>query len=235
MGNLSIIRGNIFRSKCQTIVNTVNCVGIMGAGIALECRLRYPKMYLKYVKLCEDDALTVGKLWLYKTSDRWILNFPTKIHWKNPSKEEYLHAGLARFVDTYVGKGISSIAFPLLGAQHGGLTASRSEEIMASYLCRCEIPIEIYHYDSSAEDDLYDAFRLNLLGLSEGDIKARTGLKLSQVRSMVNALHNPSINQLGQLAMVKGIGVATLERLFAFAADAAANSTGSAIQPSLEL
>lgn len=56
MSNIRIITGNIFTSKCQTVVNTVNCVGVMGAGIALECRLRYPDMFSQYEKLCESGA-----------------------------------------------------------------------------------------------------------------------------------------------------------------------------------
>ena len=55
--SIKIIEGNIFTSKCQVIVNTVNCVGVMGAGIALECRLRYPNMYNKYVQLCADKEI----------------------------------------------------------------------------------------------------------------------------------------------------------------------------------
>ncbi len=92
--SIKIISGNIFTSQCQVIVNTVNCVGVMGAGIALECRLRYPEMYDKYIQYCLESKINIGNLWIYKTESRWILNFPTKKHWKNPSKIEYLHAGL---------------------------------------------------------------------------------------------------------------------------------------------
>ena len=77
--SLRVIDGNIFTSKCQTIVNTVNCVGVMGAGIALECRLRWPDMHTVYQDLCRQRQITIGKLWLYKSTDRWILNFPTKL------------------------------------------------------------------------------------------------------------------------------------------------------------
>lgn len=73
-----IITGNIFTTNCQTIVNTINCVGVMGAGIALECRLRYPDMHEKYIKLCMDNHIDIGLLWIYKSSDKWVLNFPTK-------------------------------------------------------------------------------------------------------------------------------------------------------------
>ena len=92
MSNITYIKGNIFQSDKQTIVNTVNCVGVMGKGVALGFRLRYPEMYEKYKVFCQNKQLTVGKLWLYKPDNdsQWVLNFPTKIHWKYPSKMEYL-------------------------------------------------------------------------------------------------------------------------------------------------
>ena len=75
---IDIIEGNIFTTKCQVIVNTVNCVGVMGAGLALECRLRYPDMYSLYVDLCNVNKIDIGMLWLYSSTEPWILNFPTK-------------------------------------------------------------------------------------------------------------------------------------------------------------
>lgn len=235
MNNLIVTKGNIFGSKCQTIVNTVNCVGVMGTGIALEYRLRYPDMNAKYVQICEARLLGIGSLWLYRGADRWILNFPTKKHWKNPSKEEYLHAGLKKFLETYEEKGIASIAFPLLGAQHGGIDAIRSEEIMTSYLSKCRIPVEIYHYDPGARDDLYMNLKVNLLRMTAEEIKAKTGLRSDCVKAVVDALHNPSITQVGQLATIKGVGLTTLERLFCFASNSDWQSPNTTYQPWLEL
>ena len=143
--SLDIIKGNLFTSNCQTLVNTVNCVGVMGAGIALEFRLRYPQMYERYVEICNSNLLDIGKLWLYKSEHRWVLNFPTKKHWKRASKIEFLQLGLQKFVDTYEKKGITSIAFPLLGSLNGGIYENESLEIMTKYLYKCDdIKIEIY-------------------------------------------------------------------------------------------
>ena len=71
---------------------TVNCVGVMGKGIALVFKLRYPEMFDKYKVFCQSKMIGIGKLWLYKSeeSTQWVLNFPTKFHWKYPSKIEYL-------------------------------------------------------------------------------------------------------------------------------------------------
>lgn len=216
MNNLTIIKGNIFTSKCQTMVNTVNCVGVMGAGIALECRLRYPKMYSQYAKFCEEGLIEVGKLWLFKSQNKWILNFPTKKHWKYPTREEYLHRGLQKFIDTYLDKGILSIAFPLLGASNGGLDQSRSLEIMRSYLIKCDIPVEIYIYDPDSQDDLYEKFRERFIAMDVQSLRDLTGLRSDAIQRIREAVSSPAIHQLNQLANVKGIGDKTLEKAFAF-------------------
>lgn len=141
---ITIVTGNLFESNTQTIVNTVNCVGAMGKGIALEYKNRYPDMYVKYCELCQKKLLNIGQLWLYKAEDRWVLNFPTKLDWRNPSKIEYLELGLKKFISEYKNKGITSISFPLLGASNGGIEPDVSLEIMCKYLKECEIPIVIY-------------------------------------------------------------------------------------------
>lgn len=96
MNNIKIVRGNIFNTKAQTVVNTVNCVGVMGKGIALVYKLRYPQMFDIYHDYCKRHLISIGKLWLYKGdgTDPWVLNFPTKFHWKYPSKIEYIEQGL---------------------------------------------------------------------------------------------------------------------------------------------
>ena len=141
---IEITTGDVFQSNTQTIVNTVNCVGVMGKGIALEYKKRYPAMFARYQELCDLKLIKVGTLWLYKTDDKWILNFPTKDHWRNPSKIEYLELGLTKFVNNYKDKGITSISFPLLGASNGGLDPQVSLEIMYRYLKNCDIPVIIF-------------------------------------------------------------------------------------------
>ena len=141
---ITILQGDLFKSETQTIVNTINCVGAMGKGIALEYKKRYPDMYLAYRDLCFNKQISIGKLWIYKTEDKWILNFPTKDHWRNPSEISYLEKGLTKFIETYKQKCILSIAFPILGAGNGGINQDVSLEIMIKYLSQCDIPIYIY-------------------------------------------------------------------------------------------
>ena len=234
MSELRIISGNIFTTKCQTIVNTVNCFGVMGAGIALECRLRYPAMYQQYAGLCEEKKIDIGTLWIYKASDRWILNFPTKQHWKYPTKEEYLHAGLRKFMETYEARGVESIAFPVLGAQNGGLEAARSVEIMESYLRDCPIRVEIYQYDPMAKDDLFDKFKERMLTLGLEDLKSATGLRSDYIERIRDVLQNPKMRQLNQLAKANGIGDKTLEKAFAFVRNEA-SGTANLYQRGLDL
>ena len=225
--SVNIITGNIFTSKCQTIVNTINCVGVMGAGIALECRLRYPDMYSKYVHLCSDKKIDTGLLWLYRSPDKWILNFPTKKHWKYPSKKEYLHAGLEKFLNTYQDKGVDSIAFPLLGADKGGIPQEDSLKIMTSYLDKASIHIEIYKYDATAKDDLYDRTKEWLQSQDVERISELTKLRKDYVLRVVDAVQSSDIVQLNQLASVKGIGIKTLERVFGIARDSLLNTKSS--------
>ena len=212
-----VIDGNIFTTKAQTLVNTVNCVGVMGAGIALECRLRYPDMFSKYAFLCHKGEIQVGSLWIYKAPDRWILNFPTKFHWKEPSLEEYLHAGLKKFMSVYEEKKIESIAFPLLGAQNGGIEPSQSQSILQSYLCKCKIPVEIYRYDPLASDDLFNDFRAAFLNFDSREIMKQTGLRSHTISKIHAALKRSDIRQLNALASFEGIGIKTLEKAFVFA------------------
>jgi O-acetyl-ADP-ribose deacetylase (regulator of RNase III) len=211
---VNIIKGNIFTSRCKTVVNTVNTVGVMGAGIALECRLRYPRMYEKYVELCKAGRFDIGTLWLFRSHDRWILNFPTKRNWKYPSKIEYLHAGLEKFVTTYEKKGIDSIAFPLLGADRGGIDQQISLEVMQSYLDKLPIDIEIYLYDRFAPDDLYETTKAWFKSKSTEELMQLTGMRRDYIEKVSLAMERTEIVQLNQLASVKGIGVKTLEKLF---------------------
>jgi O-acetyl-ADP-ribose deacetylase (regulator of RNase III) len=210
--SLQIIKGNIFNSRCQTIVNTINCVGVMGAGIALEFRLRYPEMYQRYVKICQQNLIQVGKLWIYKTNDKWILNFPTKKHWKYPSKIKYLELGLKKFIDTYEDKKITSVAFPLLGANNGKINPDTSLKIMEKFLSKCTIPIEIYIYSPQESDNLYENFKIVFNSMSAEQIANLIKLNKKYVIKIKEAINNPDINNFSSLASVKGLGLNSLEK-----------------------
>jgi O-acetyl-ADP-ribose deacetylase (regulator of RNase III) len=141
---LTYVRTSIFDSPAQTLVNTVNVVGVMGKGIALQFKERYPDMFKEYKKLCDTGQLAVGKLHLWRAADHWILNFPTKTTWRNPSKLAYIEAGLETFVSSYKRMGISSISFPPLGCGNGNLSWAAVRPMMEAHLRSLEIPVYVH-------------------------------------------------------------------------------------------
>jgi len=144
---------SLFESPAQILVNTVNTVGVMGKGIAKEFKRIYPEMFKEYQELCERSAFDIGGLWLYKTSHKWVLNFPTKKHWRSPSKPEYIKAGLKKFVQIYQEAKITSISFPQIGCGNGELDwKSQVKPLMKEYLDG--LPIEILIHTASARSPM---------------------------------------------------------------------------------
>jgi O-acetyl-ADP-ribose deacetylase (regulator of RNase III) len=189
----------------------------MGAGIALECKYRYPEMFERYKEMCDKKLLDIGKLYLYQSSTKWILNFPTKNHWKYPTKPIYLEKGLLKFKETYQQKKIKSIAFPLLGAQNGGLSKDESLEMLQKHLKVVDIPIEIYIYKENASDDLYNIFKTAFLSNNLENLKRLTDLKSNQIKKIVAILENEDLKNMGQLSSFKGIGETTISKCFNYA------------------
>lgn len=219
------IHGNIFNSKCQTIVNTVNCVGVMGKGIAQVYKLRYPSMFIEYKEHCKMNLIKPGSLWLFskQINAPWILNFPTKFHWKYPSKIEWIEDGLKKFVETYKQKRITSIAFPLLGTHNGGLDTIIVKELMEKYLGKCSIDIEIYEYDPNSHDDLFETFKVNWLSMDIDSVKVETGIQPQYARKIFDIINSEEVKSMITLANYKGIGEKTLEKAFNFALNSTPN------------
>lgn len=209
------LKGNIFTTKSQTIVNTINCVGVMGAGIALEFRLREPLMYRRYVELCKNKQINPGVLWIFRSSERVVLNFPTKKDWKRPSKLEYLEMGLKKFVQNYRNKNITSIAFPVLGADKGGIDVCTSKRIMHDYLSDlADLDVEIYEYDPHSPDELYGNLLQIFMSRSLIDIAEEIGVPVHRLEVISEVVKSGSICQLGQLRQISGVGLSTLEKIF---------------------
>lgn len=144
---ITYLTTNLFDSPAQTLVNTVNTVGVMGKGIALLFKQRYPEMYHQYRKLCQAGELEVGKLFIYRAADKIIVNFPTKKHWRSPSRLEYVEAGLKEFVRHYPEYEISSLSFPQLGCGQGGLNWEQEvQPVMEGYLKDLPTPVYIHLY-----------------------------------------------------------------------------------------
>lgn len=142
---ITYVNGNLFEAPAKVLVNAVNTVGAMGKGIALEFKRIYPHMFSQYRQFCQNGQLTVGKLYLYRTDHKWVLNFPTKKHWRDPSRLEYLEAGLKKFRDRYRNVGITSIGFPALGCGNGELDyETQVSPLMEEYLG--DLPISVFIY-----------------------------------------------------------------------------------------
>lgn len=146
---IKYITGDLLKSGAVALVNTVNTVGVMGKGIALQFKKQYPHNYKEYVKVCKSEDLNIGDLLVVEENTllygkQYIINFPTKKHWRNPSKYEYIEAGLKSLVKIIEDKEIKSIAIPPLGAGNGGLDWNQVKEILERHLNTVDCEILLY-------------------------------------------------------------------------------------------
>lgn len=126
-------KGNILEAKAEALVNTVNCVGIMGRGVALQFRKTFPENYKFYKKVCERNELYPGKMLVFETGalvPRFIINFPTKRHWKAKSRVDDIQNGLNALIQEVRERKIKSIAIPPLGCGLGGLNWSEIKPLI---------------------------------------------------------------------------------------------------------
>lgn len=141
---MKVLIGDILKSKQPFIVNTVNCVGVMGKGIALDFKNKYPDMFADYVNRCNDGLVKPGEPYIYKDKEVSIINFPTKNHWRSNSSLSYIRSGLTWIKDNYDSLGITGIAIPPLGCGNGGLIWSTVGPIIYNALKDLPIDIELY-------------------------------------------------------------------------------------------
>lgn len=143
------VTGNLLTATDEALVNTVNTVGVMGKGIALQFKETYPNNFHIYKQACKEGTLVPGKLLITKeatldTAPKIIINFPTKKDWKHPSKYEYIEAGLKELVKVIDEHQIKSIAIPPLGCGNGGLDWTEVKTLMEKYLGQLDVDIHIY-------------------------------------------------------------------------------------------
>lgn len=215
-----IFKSTIFDSTCMTIVNTVNCEGVMGKGLALEYKLRYPDMFEHYKQVCQRKELKPGRLLLYTGSSPWILNFPTKDRWKFPSKYEYIESGLEKFAATYEDKDISSIAFPMLGTNAGGLDEHTVLSMMLKYLGPLKnITVEIYHYDKDSKDSMFDQLYQKIYRMSVADVKQFVGLRTQEGNILLDAVNGGIVTTMLDIQKLDGFGEKSIKKLYDFLAN----------------
>lgn len=147
--------GDIFRSKAQTWVNTVNTVGVMGKGIALGFKRRFPDMYEDYVERCRRGEVRLGRPYLFKRATLpWIMNFPTKEHWRSPARLDAIVEGLRHLKANYREWGIKSLAVPPLGSGEGQLEWRIVGPTLYRHLKELDIPLELYAPFGTPHDEL---------------------------------------------------------------------------------
>lgn len=116
-----IENGDIFNSDCEYLINPVNTVGVMGKGLALQFKEKFPENFNKYKKYCNSKDFTVGKLLIITENDKKIINFPTKIHWKDKAKLKFIEDGLEKLKIAIEKRNIKSVAMPKIGCGLGEL------------------------------------------------------------------------------------------------------------------
>lgn len=144
--------GDMFEAQVDALVNTVNCVGVMGKGIALEFKRRWPENFAAYKALCEAGTLTPGNMFVFEIPNtlhidgpKYIVNFPTKKHWRSKSKIEYIETGLDALVGAIERHGITSLALPPLGCGNGGLAWNDVRSLIQSKLANIDgIDIDLF-------------------------------------------------------------------------------------------
>jgi len=146
---IKYITGNILESNAQALVNTVNTVGIMGKGIALQFKKAYPNNFKAYVEACKREEISVGTLLVThdnntSSGEKIIINFPTKKDWRKPSEYSYIEEGLSDLINIIKINQIKSIAIPPLGAGNGGLEWERVKKLIEQKLSHLDIEIFVY-------------------------------------------------------------------------------------------
>lgn len=135
---IKFTQGNLLAAEAEALVNTVNTVGVMGKGIALMFKEAFPSVYQEYAEACEADEVHIGKMHVVDRgalfNPRYVINFPTKKHWRHPSKLEWIAEGLRDLRNVIIEKNIRSIALPPLGAGNGKLEWNTVRPLIESTL-----------------------------------------------------------------------------------------------------
>lgn len=156
---VKVLIGDIFRSNSQTLVNTVNTVGVMGKGIALGFRKHFPEMYEDFVRRCQRGEVRLGQPYLYRRAiPPNIINFPTKDHWRSVSRLSDIVKGL-NYLEAHIREwGITSLAVPPLGCGEGQLEWRVVGKTLYRHLSRLGIPVELYAPFGTPHEELQPEF-----------------------------------------------------------------------------
>ena len=141
--------GNLLDANVEALVNTVNCEGYIGKGLAYQFKLSYPENNKDYIKACKNGNLKIGKVYYFKENDKILINFPKKDKWRQKSKIEYIEQGLDSLILIIKQLKIKSIAIPPLGSGNGGLIWDEVKPIILEKLSEIKNMVDILTYEPS--------------------------------------------------------------------------------------
>ena len=207
---IKYLNKTVFNSKCDGLVNTVNCIGVMGAGLALEFALRYPEVEKKYEDDCKKRKVRIGTILTYKIDDVLVINFPTKFHWKNPSKIEWIASGLDYLKEHYKEWNIKSIAIPPLGCNNGGLDFNQVKPLIEQKLKDIDIDVCICTdpgYPEGIEKEMVDAY-------NESDKEEICDLLKIKGNARTGIISNNKIERFYSIKSIEDVGMVTYKKIF---------------------
>jgi O-acetyl-ADP-ribose deacetylase (regulator of RNase III) len=153
---ITFTQGNLLEARTEALVNTVNTVGVMGKGIALMFKERFAENFRRYAAACKAREVQTGKMFVTPVHEldgpRWIVNFPTKQHWRSPSRLEWVQEGLQDLRRFLLEQHIQSVAIPPLGAGNGGLEWAKVREQITQTLGDLDIEILVFEPTSQYQN-----------------------------------------------------------------------------------
>ncbi len=208
---IKYFEGTVFNTDAQAVVNTINCIGVMNAGIALEFGLRYPNLLKEYVDKCKNKEIHIGEIYYYKENDITIINFPTKWHFKYPSQIEWIENGLKNFVATYKKYDFKSVAFPKLGTLNGKLEWTRVKFLMEKYLSNLDVEVYIC-LDEKKEAEGIEKSMLGIIN-NISIQRLKENVKFNEQQTNV-FLQNKPFRRFWMIRELDGLGNKTYKALF---------------------
>lgn len=193
---IRFVQGNLFDSDAEALVNTVNTQGVMGKGIALEFKERFRDNYEFYRQACEQGQVQIGKMLVFRAGrlpTQYIINFPTKQHWRGKSKIEYIQRGLEDLVRVVQEYGIRSIALPPLGCGHGGLRWEQVKPLIEqAFAALPNVEVEVYEPRESSLAP-HEAFLLHLIAVYSEISPAPTQQELELLAEIALLQHGDAL------------------------------------------
>ncbi|MCH3959787.1 MAG: macro domain-containing protein [Selenomonas sp.] len=193
---IHFVSGNLLADEAEALVNPVNCVGIMGKGLALQFKKKFPENFQVYHKACKSGAVTLGKMFIYENGDmfnpRYIVNFPTKNDWRNKSKLADIKAGLADLAEQIVSLQIHSVAIPSLGCGNGGLEWQKVRPLVYEYLDKLE-NVAVTVYEPVQKRPCINLARAMLLKLMQAYVKQGYPMTIHEVQKLAYLLQESGL------------------------------------------